>query len=303
MVWYVKWHIWSSKERVNATWLNKQTKNNFRFYCFIGSTAYLLKLCGGLLCGWISDPIGRKKAMILINIPVLVSWYYFYYAKTITELFVANGLLGFASGFLKIPCVTYVGEVSQPSVRGILVSSSTVSTTIAPLLIFLLATMTTWRNIALYACALQFLTLAALFLVSEFGPVFFSVGLVRFKTDLTSFLTHFFIRLTLQRHTSRSQNHQFGFWRKTVRLKHSNHWNGFVGGKPLKVYEPNLNRCNDTKNFQTHVRLAVKRISNVRIHHRALLKISRNWSEWKQWSRLWSFRFVDFSHIRVVRII
>lgn len=141
-------------------------KNNLHFYRSAGSTAYLLKLCGGLLCGWISDPIGRKKAMILVNVPVLVSWYYFYYSQSITELFVANSLLGFASGFLKIPCVTYVGEVSQPSVRGILVSSSTVSTTVAPLLIFLLGTMTTWRNVALFACALQLLTLAALFLVS-----------------------------------------------------------------------------------------------------------------------------------------
>lgn len=129
-----------------------------------------MKLCGGLLCGWISDPIGRKKAMILANLPVLVSWYYFYYSTSTTELFIANGLLGFSSGFLKMPCISYVSEISQPTIRGILVSSSTVSTTVAPLLIFLLATMTTWRHIALYACALQLLTLAVLFLVSM--PIF-----------------------------------------------------------------------------------------------------------------------------------
>lgn len=136
------------------------------YLIYSGSSAYLLKLFGGLLCGWISDPIGRKKAMILANFPVLVSWYYFYYSTSTTDLFIANGLLGFSSGFLKIPCISYVGEISQPTIRGILVSSSTVSTTVGPLLIFLLATMTTWRNIALFACILQLLTLAVLFLVS-----------------------------------------------------------------------------------------------------------------------------------------
>lgn len=180
------------------------------FYCFTGSSAYLLKMCGGLLCGWISDPIGRKKAMILVNIPILISWYYFYYAKSLTELFVANGLLGFASGFLKIPCVTYVGEVSQPSVRGILVSSSTLSTTIAPLLIFLLGTMTTWRNVAMFACVVQLFTLVALFFVSEL--LNYLLLLLEFNGITVVFYIDF-----------RSQNHQFGCCRTIERRKHSDH--------------------------------------------------------------------------------
>lgn len=81
------------------------------FSRFPGSTAYLTKLVGGLMCGWVSDPLGRKNAMLMVNVPVMISWALFYYSKTVTQIFIANCLLAFASGFMKTPCVTYTGEV------------------------------------------------------------------------------------------------------------------------------------------------------------------------------------------------
>lgn len=105
MVWYVL-HL-----KTIIFKIKKLFRNHLTELIVAGSTSYLLKLGGSLLCGWISDPLGRKKSMILINIPVLLSWYFFYNSTTILRVFIANGLLSLASGFMKSLCVTYVGEI------------------------------------------------------------------------------------------------------------------------------------------------------------------------------------------------
>lgn len=57
---------------------------------------------------------------------------------------------------------------SEAKVRGILLAMSTISTAIAPLIIFVLANLTSWRNIALCWCLIQGVAAIALFCVSEF---------------------------------------------------------------------------------------------------------------------------------------
>lgn len=77
----------------------------------LGSSSYLIKLFGSLICGFISDTYGRKNAMIFINFPALLAWYFFYYSTSIERVFIANGLLSVTSGFVKATTVTYVGEI------------------------------------------------------------------------------------------------------------------------------------------------------------------------------------------------
>lgn len=57
---------------------------------------------------------------------------------------------------------------SEAKVRGILLAVSTISMVIAPLIIFVLANLTSWRNIALCWCIIQGIAAIALFCVSEF---------------------------------------------------------------------------------------------------------------------------------------
>lgn len=108
-----------------SSWLGKHKKQNSNYRAtamnekifklplttFVGSSAYLTKLVGGLVCGWVSDGLGRKNAMILVNIPVMIAWALFYFSTSMTEIFIANCLLSFSSGFIKTPSVAYCGEV------------------------------------------------------------------------------------------------------------------------------------------------------------------------------------------------
>lgn len=56
---------------------------------------------------------------------------------------------------------------SETKVRGILLALSTISTTVAPLIIFVLANLIPWRKIALYWSIVQAIATAALFCVSN----------------------------------------------------------------------------------------------------------------------------------------
>lgn len=76
-----------------------------------GSISYLFKLFGSILSGWITEPIGRKRAMFIVNTPHLIAWTLLHYSSTLFEIYAAHALFGFGVGLMEAPIVTYVGEI------------------------------------------------------------------------------------------------------------------------------------------------------------------------------------------------
>lgn len=62
----------------------------------------------------------------------------------------------------------FVSYFSESSIRGVLVSVGSFSTTIGPLIVFFLGTLIEWRTVALIFCAIQIITLIALLFVSVY---------------------------------------------------------------------------------------------------------------------------------------
>jgi len=62
--------------------------------------------------------------MILVNFPHLIGWFIFYFATSVPMLYVSAVIMGLGIGFMEAPIITYVGEISQPEMRGILTSYS-----------------------------------------------------------------------------------------------------------------------------------------------------------------------------------
>lgn len=73
--------------------------------------SYLFKLCSSLVSGWASEPLGRKKALFLVNIPHLIAWFLLYKSTTLSQIFIANAIFGIGVGLMKAPCSTYAGEI------------------------------------------------------------------------------------------------------------------------------------------------------------------------------------------------
>lgn len=113
-----------------------------------------------------TDALGRRRAMLIINIPFIISWFMMYRAESVIEIFIAYALLGFSVGLVEAPIVTYIGEICEPSLRGLMIAYSSFSVTLGCLFIFTLNTLMPWRMVALVCMFVPILTIVGLFLVS-----------------------------------------------------------------------------------------------------------------------------------------
>ncbi|XP_059619775.1 facilitated trehalose transporter Tret1-like [Phlebotomus argentipes] len=134
---------------------------------WLGSIAFVCQPVGSVLSGWITEPLGRKLSMILVNIPHIIAWIMLYYASSLAELYTAAILLGLGVGFMEAPIITYVGEISEPSIRGILTSCAGVSVMLGIFTVYFLGTVVTWRVAALICLAVPLSTLVAICFVPE----------------------------------------------------------------------------------------------------------------------------------------
>jgi MFS transporter, SP family, solute carrier family 2 (facilitated glucose transporter), member 6 len=68
---------------------------------------------------------------------------------------------------MEAPIVTYVGEICQPSIRGVLTSCAGVAVMLGFSLVYLLGSITTWRVTALICCCVPVTTAVAICFVPE----------------------------------------------------------------------------------------------------------------------------------------
>jgi MFS family permease len=134
---------------------------------WFGSIAYICQPVGSVLSGIVLEPLGRKKSMILVNVPHIIAWFMLYFAGSLEELYIAAVLLGLGIGFMEAPVVTYVGEICEPSIRGILTSCAGVAVMFGFFLVYLLGTLTTWRIAAAICCSVPLFTMIAICFVPE----------------------------------------------------------------------------------------------------------------------------------------
>lgn len=134
---------------------------------WLGSVAYICQPIGSLLSGLLTEPIGRKRAMIVVNIPHIIAWAMLYMAGSLEEVFIAAILLGLGVGFMEAPIITYVGEICEPSIRGILTCCAGVSVMLGITLIYFLGTVIFWRTAALICLSVPILTMIAICFVPE----------------------------------------------------------------------------------------------------------------------------------------
>lgn len=76
-----------------------------------GSLVFIGELIGSVGSGWITDQLGRKLAMLLVNIPIVVAWTTLANATSNDMVMSAVGLLGVSVGLMEAPVITYLGEI------------------------------------------------------------------------------------------------------------------------------------------------------------------------------------------------
>ncbi|KAB0797809.1 hypothetical protein PPYR_08802 [Photinus pyralis] len=119
---------------------------------WIGSISMMCVPIGCLISGIVTDPIGRRRSMQIINIPFIICWIIFYFANQLWHFYFALAMGGFFGGLVEAPILTYVSEITQPHLRGALAASSSVAVIAGILIEFILGTFLEWRTVALISC-------------------------------------------------------------------------------------------------------------------------------------------------------
>jgi MFS family permease len=68
-----------------------------------GSINLICVPLGSLLSGSLTQSIGRKRSMILVNVPFIVAWVVFHYANSVGMLYASLVLTGLGGGLLEAP--------------------------------------------------------------------------------------------------------------------------------------------------------------------------------------------------------
>ncbi|XP_055326069.1 facilitated trehalose transporter Tret1-like [Sitodiplosis mosellana] len=105
--------------------------------------------------------------MILVNVPLIIAWFLMYTAGSVWQIFVANILLGLGVGLMESPVITYIGEITEPSYRGILIAYTNVFGSFGMMLVLVLNTMLPWRMVGLVCMFIPIFTVLALCFVPE----------------------------------------------------------------------------------------------------------------------------------------
>lgn len=68
-----------------------------------GSLNLLCVPLGCLLSGYLTQPLGRRRSMQLVNLPFMAAWMLFHYANQPWHVFLALALTGVSGGLLEAP--------------------------------------------------------------------------------------------------------------------------------------------------------------------------------------------------------
>ncbi|XP_049536276.1 uncharacterized protein LOC125951459 [Anopheles darlingi] len=122
---------------------------------------------GSIFSGALAQPIGRRRAMQLINIPIFIAWMLFHFASDVSFLYCGLALAGISGGLGEAPVLTYVAEITQPRYRGILAATGSTCVILGVLLEFLMGSFMKWRTVAFVSSVVPILAAILLFFIPE----------------------------------------------------------------------------------------------------------------------------------------
>lgn len=102
---------------VSFSWIFPKHKIpiDFKFYqnrsIFAASFAHIAHPVGSLISAPISDKFGRRKAIMLVSIPIVAAWIMLGFAHSFSVICFGFILIGFGMGSVEAPATLYVGEI------------------------------------------------------------------------------------------------------------------------------------------------------------------------------------------------
>lgn len=145
---------------------------------------------GSLLSGPISDKIGRRRAIMMVNIPLAIFWIILGFSQSFLVISIMFVLIGFCFGLKEAPSFIYISEiryrkiefyakkmrtdlikfllrflVSEPSMRGLMMTIAGISYSLGTFIVLAFGSIFSWRIVSLICSLTPICCLTAIFFV------------------------------------------------------------------------------------------------------------------------------------------
>ncbi|XP_013186921.1 facilitated trehalose transporter Tret1 [Amyelois transitella] len=117
---------------------------------------------GSMLSGPIMEAIGRRRTLQVCILPLIVGWIIIGTASHHALLLLGRIFCGFAVGIMAAPSQVYLGEISEPRLRGLLIGTPFVAYSLGVLYVYALGGALPWRSVAFLCIVLPILAFVAL---------------------------------------------------------------------------------------------------------------------------------------------
>ncbi|XP_043506075.1 facilitated trehalose transporter Tret1-like isoform X1 [Polistes fuscatus] len=122
---------------------------------------------GCLASGYMMDMFGRKRSLIITEIPALLGWILIAAATDIRMIYAGRFFVGLGSGMVGAPARVYASEVTQPHLRGMLTAMSSVGVSTGVLIEYALGSLLSWNICAAISGILPLAALILMFIFPE----------------------------------------------------------------------------------------------------------------------------------------
>lgn len=122
---------------------------------------------GCILTGYLMDIIGRKKAILLTQVPVVLGWLLIGAASNVPMIYCGRMLTGLGSGMVGAPARVYTSEVTQPHLRGMLGALASVGISSGILFQYTMGSFVTWQTLSYVSALLPLIAFVLMALMPE----------------------------------------------------------------------------------------------------------------------------------------
>lgn len=77
----------------------------------LASISFVGQPVGSIFSGLLTEPLGRRRAMMLVCFPHIIAWAMLSTSKSLIVTYIAFGLLGIGIGLMEAPILTYLSEI------------------------------------------------------------------------------------------------------------------------------------------------------------------------------------------------
>ncbi|CAH8273187.1 unnamed protein product [Arabidopsis lyrata] len=136
-------------------------------YSLFGSILTVGLILGALICGKLTDLVGRVKTIWITNILFLIGWFAIAFAKGVWLLDLGRLLQGISIGISVYLGPVYITEIAPRNLRGAASSFSQLFAGVGISVFYALGTVVTWRNLAILGSIPSLMVMPLLFFIPE----------------------------------------------------------------------------------------------------------------------------------------